>query len=92
MPVIIKKESDQKNNNSNMKNDLVGKVFVFTGIRMKNEEEILISRGATIGGSVSKSTTHLVCKDSNSGSAKLEKAKSMGVKIIEVDELLALLK
>ena len=92
LPVIIKKESDQKNNNSNMKNDLVGKVFVFTGIRMKNEEEILISRGATIGGSVSKSTTHLVCKDSNSGSAKLEKAKSMGVKIIEVDELLALLK
>ena len=92
LPVLIKKESDQKNNNSNMKNDLVGKVFVFTGIRMKNEEEILISRGATIGGSVSKSTTHLVCKDSNSGSAKLEKAKSMGVKIIEVDELLALLK
>jgi NAD-dependent DNA ligase len=72
--------------------DLLGKVFVFTGIRMKNEEEILISRGATIGDSVSKNTTHLVCKDTNSGSSKLEKAKSLGVKIMDVEELLSFLK
>jgi len=89
LPVTIEKEKEKT---TSVGNDLSGLVFVFTGIRMKNEEDILISRGATIGGSVSKNTTHLVCKDANSGSAKLEKAKSMGVKIMGVDELLSFLK
>ena len=72
--------------------DLEGMVFVFTGIRLKEEEKILELRGAKIGSSVSKNTTHLVCKDPNSGSSKLEKAKSLGVKIMSVEELENLLK
>ena len=58
---------------------------------MKNEEDILISRGAKIGSSVSKNTTHLVCKDPDSGSSKLEKAKSLGVKILGVSELIEII-
>lgn len=73
-------------------NDLEGMVFVFTGIRMKSEETILESRGAKISSSVSKNTTHLICKDPNSGSSKLEKAKSLGIEIMSVDDLNILLK
>jgi DNA ligase (NAD+) len=71
--------------------DLAGMVVVFTGVRLKEEEKLLELRGAKIGGSVSKNTTHLVCKDPNSGSSKLEKAKSLGIQIISVDDLNILL-
>jgi NAD-dependent DNA ligase len=54
---------------------------------MKNAEVSLENRGAKIGSSVSKNTTHLVCKDPNSGSSKLETAKKLGVKIMGVEEL-----
>ena len=72
--------------------DLKDMVVVFTGLRLKEEEKLLEMRGAKIGSSVSKNTTHLVCKDPNSGSSKLEKAKSLGIKIISVDDLNILLK
>lgn len=72
-------------------NDLDGMIFVFTGIRMKPEESILESRGAKISSSVSKNTTHLVCKDPDSGSSKLEKARSIGVKVIGVDDFLKII-
>jgi NAD-dependent DNA ligase len=67
-------------------------VVVFTGLRLKEEEKLLELRGAKIGSSVSKNTTHLVCKDPNSGSSKLEKAKSLGIEIMSVDDLNILLK
>jgi NAD-dependent DNA ligase len=73
-------------------NDLVDMVVVFTGLRLKEEEKLLELRGAKIGSSVSKNTTHLVCKDPNSGSSKLEKAKSLGIEIMSVDDLNILLK
>jgi NAD-dependent DNA ligase len=72
--------------------DLVDMVIAFTGVRLKEEEKLLEMRGAKIGSSVSKNTTHLVCKDPNSGSSKLEKAKSLGIEIMSVDELNILLK
>jgi NAD-dependent DNA ligase len=72
--------------------DLVDIVVVFTGVRLKEEEKLLEMRGAKIGSSVSKNTTHLVCKDPNSGSSKLKKAKSLGIEIMSVDELNILLK
>lgn len=87
LPVTIEKKTKAVA----VADDFGGMVFVFTGVRMKAEESILESRGAKIGSSVSKSTTHLVCKDPNSGSSKLEKAAELGVKIISVDELKSLL-
>ena len=72
--------------------DLKDMVVVFTGLRLKEEEKLLELRGAKIGSSVSKNTTHLVCKDPNSGSSKLEKAKSLGIEIMSVDDLNILLK
>ena len=72
--------------------DLVGKQFVFSGVRRKDLEEIIVSRGGVIGGSVSKNSTHLVMKEKGSGSSKETKAISLGVKIFTVEELEELLK
>jgi NAD-dependent DNA ligase len=73
-------------------NDLDGKQFVFTGVRRKDLEEVIVSRGGLIGGSVSKNTTHLVMKSKGSGSSKETKAISLGVLILTVEELENLLK
>jgi NAD-dependent DNA ligase len=67
--------------------DLEGKQFVFTGVRRKDLEEVIVSRGGLIGGSVSKNTTHLVMKSKGSGSSKETKAISLGVTILTVEEL-----
>ena len=72
--------------------DLDGKQFVFTGVRRKDLEEVIVSRGGVIGGSVSKNTTHLVMKEKGSGSSKETKAVSLGVTILTVEELEDLLK
>ena len=72
--------------------DLVDMVVVYTGIRDKNSEDVIVNRGGKVSSSVSKNTTHLICKDPNSGSSKLEKAKSLGVKIMTLDDLNDLLK
>jgi NAD-dependent DNA ligase len=72
--------------------DLEGKQFVFTGVRRKDLEEIIESRGGKIGGSVSKNTTHLVMKAVGSGSSKEKKAIELGVAVITVEHLEDLLK
>ena len=72
--------------------DLAGKQFVFTGVRRKDLEEAIASRGGIIGSSVSKNTTHLVMKAKGSGSSKETKALSLGVEILTVEELEDLLK
>jgi DNA ligase (NAD+) len=73
-------------------NDLDGMVFVFTGVRRADLEEVIESRGGKIGGSVSKNTTHLVMKAVGSGSSKEKKAIELGVKVITVEQLEILLK
>jgi len=72
--------------------DLEGKQFVFTGVRRKDLEEIIESRGGKIGGSVSKNTTHLVMKSIGSGSSKEKKAIDLGVEVITLEQLEYLLK
>jgi NAD-dependent DNA ligase len=71
--------------------DLEGKSFVFTGVRRKDLEEVIESRGGKIGGSVSKTTTHLVMKSIGSGSSKEKKAIELGVEVITVEQLEKLL-
>ena len=67
--------------------DLDGKQFVFTGVRRKDLEESIVSRGGVIGGSVSKNTTHLVCVDKSSSSSKMKKAIDIGIQILDVKDL-----
>jgi DNA ligase (NAD+) len=87
LPVTI----EEKKEAVKVSNDLDGMIVVYTGIRDKNSEDVIVSRGGKIGSSVSRNTTHLVCKDPNSGSSKLDKARSLGVKVIGVDDFLAMI-
>ena len=73
-------------------NDLDGKVFVFTGVRRKDLNEVIESRGGKIGSSVSKNTTHLIMKSVGSGSSKEQKAIELGVEIMTVEQLENILK
>ena len=67
--------------------DLVGKSFVFTGVRRTDLESDIESRGGKIGSGVSKTTTHLVMKAIGSGSSKEKKAIDLGVEVITVEQL-----
>ena len=73
--------------------DLQGKTFVITGTLLslsRNEaKERLVSRGAKVSGSVSGKTDYLVAGE-NPGS-KLDKARSLGVHILDEAELFKML-
>lgn len=89
LPITIAHPKEEKESSSS---ELSGTNFVFTGVRRADLEEVIISKGGKIGGTVSKNTTHLVMKSVGSGSAKEKKAIDLGVKIITVTELEDLLK
>ncbi len=66
---------------------IVGSTWVVTGTlsQPRNEiAELIISRGGKVSGSVSKKTTYLLAGE-NAGS-KLDKAKQLGVKIVDERE------
>ena len=75
------------------KDTLSGKKFVITGTlknyKRKEIEELVISNGGKIAGSVSKNTDYLIAGE-NAGS-KLTKAKSLNVKVISEDEFLKMI-
>ncbi len=54
-------------------------------------EEIIKSHGGVITGSVSKNTDYLLTNETDSGSSKFLKAKSLGVEIISEQELISIL-
>lgn len=65
-------------------NELEGMVFVFTKVRDTELQSKLENKGATIGSSVSKKTNVVICNDPSEKSAKLDKARSMGVEIMSL--------
>lgn len=70
-----------------------GVVVCITGAlsRPRNSwRDALVALGATVGDSVSASTTVLVCNDKGGGSSKLVKARKLGVQIVTEDEFVAL--
>lgn len=74
---------------------LVGKTFVVSGVFTKfSRDELknaIEANGGKVGSSISKKTDYVVAGD-NMGPSKLEKATQLGVKIINEDEFLELLK
>lgn len=68
-------------------NELQDKVFVFTGVRDKEAEEVIVSKGGKVGSGVNKKTNYLVVKSKGSGSSKETKALSLGVEILTLEEL-----
>lgn len=66
--------------------DLSGIAVVFTGVRSKDLETVIESRGGRVLSSASKQMTHLVAKDPNGKSGKLDKARKQGVEIISIED------
>lgn len=79
------------------KGKLSGKLFVFTG-KLKNmtreeAKKLVVENGGKFSDSVTSSTTYLVVGElEGATSAKFEKAKKLGVKIITEEEFLQMLK
>lgn len=79
---IMENDNDEKKSS-----ELSGMSFIFTGFRSKESEDIIKEKGGEIKSSVSKNVTHLVCKDKNSTSSKINKARDLGIIIMNVEEL-----
>lgn len=79
---------------SNLSNKLDGKKIVISGVFAKHsrdEYKMLIEHnGGKNVGSISKNTDFVLAGE-NMGPAKLEKAKALGIKIINEDEFLAMI-
>lgn len=61
-----------------------GMVVVFTGVRDKELEARIEAGGGKVAGSVSKNTTVVVAKDPDAASGKLDKARDLGVRILDL--------
>jgi DNA ligase (NAD+) len=68
--------------------DLEGKVFVFTGsmkeLSRDEASKLVMNKGGIVSGNLSKNTDYLVAGEK--AGSKLEKAKKLGVKVIDEDE------
>lgn len=83
---IINKEIKKQKKTNNNNNEYDGKKIVFSGVRDKDLEKKLESLGAIISNSISKNTFLLIVKDINENSAKINKAKELGVRIVGLEE------
>lgn len=77
-------------------NSLASKVFCITGslnhfANRDEAKEKIEQAGGKVSNSVSKKTNYLVNNDTNSTSSKNQKAKSLGISIINEDELIKML-
>jgi len=82
-----KKENDIKDEykiESKYKNN----TYVFSGIRDKELEKIIIASGGNIASTVSNKTTALIIKSNKDDTTKVKKAKSLNIPIIIYDEFI----
>jgi len=66
---------------------LAGQKICFSGIRDKELAAVIESQGGTVQSGVSGKTTLLVTKDVNSTTGKPQKARDLGIEIIDIDEM-----
>ena len=69
-------------------NKFAGMVAVFTGVRNTDLEKQITDGGGTIGSSISGKTTILIAKDPSENSSKLNKARELGIEIINIDNFI----
>ena len=72
----------------NKTNALYDKTIVMTGFRDKSIENKLTEVGAKVGAAVNKNTFLVVVKDKTETTVKIEKAKELGISIMEIDEFM----
>ena len=62
------------------------KKFVFTGFRDRDLENDIEQRGGKVVGSISKNVDIVIAQDKTATSGKLNKARKLGVKIMDKKE------
>jgi len=79
-------DNDNENKNENeiiITNDIYkNKIYVFTGIRDKKLETIIIASGGKIANTITHKTTALIVKDTNDNTVKIKTAKLLNIPII----------
>lgn len=75
-----------------LSNSFEGVSVCWTKVRQHELEDLLIKNGGTVATSVKKGLTYLVAKDPNTPSAKLNKARELGVEVISPEDLIYLFK
>jgi NAD-dependent DNA ligase len=68
--------------NTNLKD----KTFIFSGFRNKEYEKKITDNGGKITTSISKNTSYLIVKDKNENTAKIIKARELGIIILNLEE------
>ena len=86
-------DKDDKDNKDDKKEKIINNkyknnIYVFTGIRDKNLESIIISSGGKISNIVNKKTTALIVKDYNDNTVKVKTARSLNIPIITYEEFI----
>jgi len=76
------------NGNGNGNDKYKDNIYVFTGIRDKDLEKIIISSGGKIANIVNKKTTLLIVKDYNDNTVKVKTARSLNIPIITYDDFI----
>lgn len=66
---------------------LVGKTFVFSGVRDKAIEAEIAEKGGKVGSSVSKNTSYVVVDSLDHDTGKAKKAKELGVPLILIGDV-----
>lgn len=67
--------------------EFLSKTFVFSGFRNKDWEEKVIAAGGNVSSGVTKKVNYLIVKDINESSNKIEKAKELGIPILDIEEV-----
>ncbi len=92
--VLKGRRGEEDSNEPYTGNELAGKIFVFTGelssLKRDDAANLVKALGGKVTNSVSSKTNYLVAGDK--GGSKLSKAESLGVKIIDEQEFLNLIK
>lgn len=81
-------KSVEKTEKANIKD----KKFIFSGFRNKDYEKIIVENGGKVVTSISKSTDYLIVKNKTEKSGKIDKAKELGVKILDIPDFELLIK
>ena len=72
-----------------LNNKFSGMVVVFTGVRNADLEHTITSNGGIIGSTISGKTTMIIAKDASESTSKLNKARDLGIKIINIDDFMS---
>ena len=75
----------------NININLKDKTFIFSGFRNKEYEKAIVDNGGKVTTAISKNTSYLVVKDKTYNTAKIIKARELGIKILNIEDFAALM-